>query len=88
MPVSSYVLRCRRNDQSQILGALAELGSFQIGERSDDGMAVAIATESNEASEVLGRTLSELPGVCAAILVYHSVEDLQSRVPQAAVGLL
>ncbi len=78
MPVSSYVLRCRRSDQSQILAALAKLGCFQIGERSDDGMAVAISSPSNEASEDLGRRLSEVPGIRAAILVYHSVEDLQS----------
>ena len=85
MPVSSYVLRCRRRDQAGILNALSELGSFEIGERSDDGMAVAVATGSNQESEELGLRLSEVPGVKGAILVYHSVEDIQKEVRPASV---
>ncbi len=86
MPVSSYVLRCNRQDQSQILSSLPEIGPFQIGERSDDGMAVAVATASNQASESIGLALSELPGVKSAILVYHSIEDFQSEAREASVG--
>ncbi len=41
-------------------------------------MAIAVATESNQQSEELGVELSELPGVKAAILVYHSIEDIQN----------
>ena len=85
MPVSSYVLRCRRHDQSQILSDLSKLGTFQIGERSDEGMAVAVSSDSNEESEKLGIRLSEVPGVKAAILVYHSIEDIQNDVRPTTV---
>lgn len=86
MPVSSYVLRCRSKDQTDILASLENLGEFQIGERSEDGMAIAVGTEDNAESEAMGHALSELPGVRGAILVYHSMEDLTGARREAPVG--
>lgn len=88
MPVSSYVLRCHREDQIDILASLESLGRFQIGERSVDGMAIAISTEDNAESEAMGLALSELPHVRGAILVYHSMEDLVGSRSEAPVGAL
>ena len=86
MPVSRYVLRCRREDQTDILASLKTLGEFQIGERSEDGMAIAVDTKDNAESEAVGHALSELRGVRGAILVYHSMEDLTGARRAEPVG--
>ena len=76
MPVSSYVLKCSGETQEHVIAALRVIGDFEIGERTEDGMAIATATESNDASERVGRELTEIRGVRTATLVYHNVEDL------------
>lgn len=86
MPVSSYVLRCRIEDQTDILTSLEALGDFQIGERSEDGMAIAVGTDDKAESEAMGHALSELPGVRGAILVYRSMEDLTGAGRGTPVG--
>ena len=86
MPVSSYVLRCRREDQERVLGALISVGDFDVGARSLDGMAIATATEDHESAEAVGRALKEVPGVLDAILVYYSVEDLMETNREAVVA--
>lgn len=76
MPVSSYVLRCSGECQEQVISALRVIGAFEIGERTEEGMAIATATDTNDESERVGRELAEIRGVRGATLVYHSVEDL------------
>jgi len=76
MPVSSYVIRCSAANQAAVWRELAAIPGVEIGEPTELGFPVAAATDSERAAQELGDHLQQLPGVQAAVLVYHNFEDV------------
>ena len=78
MPVSSYVLRCRPQDQEHVLSQLKILGDFAIGAQSDEGVAVAVDSMDYGAAEDMTGLLEEISGVRGVILVYFNEQELSA----------
>jgi len=76
MPVSAYVIRCTAEDQPRVRAGLAGLPGVEIGEATPTGLPLAADTPTNRAAADLGERLQQLPGVKAAVLVYHNFEDV------------
>ena len=77
MPVSAYVIRCAPEDQPGVRRRLLEMPEVALGEPTDTGLPLAVYTPSHRAATELGDQLQVLPGVRAAVLVYHNFEDLE-----------
>ncbi len=75
MPVSSYILRCRPADQDRVVRNLKPVGEFMIGARAEEGIAVAVASDSQQAAEGMSHILDDVPGVLGATLVYYNTEE-------------
>ncbi len=76
MPVSAYVIRCAAEDQSRVRAELTGFPEVEIGDPTPTGFPVAADTPDNRAAADLGERLQQLPGVKAAVLVYHNFEDV------------
>lgn len=76
MPVSAYVIRYAPEDQPRVSAELASLAGVEVGEPTPTGIPVAADTPDNRAAADLGERLRQLPGVKAAVLVYHNFEDV------------
>lgn len=76
MPISSYVLRCAPADRARVLNALEAMPGAEVGEITADGLAVVIDSTTTREAEDMGGQLQSLPGVQAAVLVYHNFEDV------------
>lgn len=77
MPISSYVLRCRKEHQFELLGRLCAMSGVTAGEFRDGGIPVAAETSTDAEARAMGERLESLPGVHGAVLVYHNFEDLE-----------
>ncbi len=85
MPVSAYVVRCAPEDQSRLRAELAGQPGIELGESASTGFPVAADTPTNRAAAELGERLQHLPGVKAAVLVYHNFEDVADDPAEATV---
>ncbi|MBL9172140.1 MAG: chaperone NapD [Verrucomicrobiales bacterium] len=76
MPVSAYVIRCTPGDLPGVRQRLLEIPEVALGEPTDTGLPLSVYTPTHRAATELGDRLQVLPGVRAAVLVYHNFEDL------------
>ncbi len=76
MPISAYVIRCTAEDQPRVRAGLATLPGVQVGDPTPTGFPVAAESSDNRSAADLGERLQDLPGVKAAVLVYHNFEDV------------
>ena len=76
MPVSAYVVRCLPADQARLRRDLAALPGVRLGGFTDTGFALAVDTDTNREAGEFGDRLQAVPGVKAAVLVYHNFEDV------------
>jgi nitrate reductase NapAB chaperone NapD len=56
--------------------ALAELAGVTVGDATVAGLPVVADTATTRGAEELGARLQQVPGVKAAVLVYHNFEDV------------
>ena len=86
MPVSGYVIKVEKGAMEMVRDSLSALEDISMGEVEKDRIPVAAYAENEEAAKTLGKQLDGLPGVSAALLVYHNFEDVSYDADSATVA--
>ena len=86
MPVSGYVLKVEEGAVDIVKNSLSGLENVTMGEAEQDRIPVAAYAENEQEAKFLGKQLEELPGVSAALLVYHNFEDVSYEADSATVA--
>ncbi len=84
MPISSYVVRFPPGGLNRVCVALRAVPGLELGEASENGVAVVADTATSGEAEEMGERLQNLPGVSSAVLVYHNFEDVTNPGPAPA----
>lgn len=74
--VTGFLILCRPQNRLAVSAAVAALPGVEVRHCSDDGKIAAVA-ESGSEEEISGAItqLQTLPGVIAANLVYHGIDE-------------
>ena len=76
MHITSFLILCRPENRHSVRAATAALPGVEIHYCGDNGKIVAVAESASEShiTDAL-QTLQTMPGVVAANLMYHGVEE-------------
>ena len=76
MHITSFLILCRPENRHSVRAATAALPGVEIHYCGDNGKIVAVAESASEShiTDAL-QTLQSMPGVVAANLMYHGVEE-------------
>ena len=76
MHITSFLILCRPENRHSVRAATAALPGVEIHYCGDNGKIVAVAESASEShiADAL-QTLQSMPGVVAANLMYHGVEE-------------
>ena len=74
--ISSFVILCKPQNRHAVADAVAALRGLEIHHCGSNGKIVAVAEGGTEShiTQAL-QTLQDLPGVVAANLVYHGIDE-------------
>lgn len=85
MNISSVVIRCLPERQSEVCARLAALPGVEVHATSPEGRVVITLEDTDVCSAADGYVaLHEVPGVLCATLVYQYGDDLPPRSPPSA----
>ncbi len=77
MPISGYVVKAGANRIAEIRRRIRDMDGVELGPAVDGQFALAAYSEDENGAERFGESLSSLPGVDQALLVYHNFEDVE-----------
>lgn len=73
--ISSFVILCRPQERHIVSMAVADLPGVEIYHVADNGRIVALAEGDGEHVGYALTQMQSLPGVIAANMVYHGMDD-------------